>query len=299
MAHARLMNAKHTCRSDRDLAMQQEWEQKMFQAILAGRDAAKQLQTGTVQPEDAAPLRNAIVYGEQCRGKLALSYLPMVTIIARRYSYSGLCEELVQEGMVGILQAIDICADKENRFIVIKIIVKQALYRLLQQKNIIRFPPHVAAAMRKISTVSKWIERDTGHIPQAEHIAEEMQLPIGIVRKVLSCIQSAGACSLDTPASEDSDDTFVDLFATTEPTPEEVFEQEDLRTQVLDVLKTLEPLEESTIKLRFGFIGGEIYTAEETAQELRISLEDEQRLEIKAMRKLRHPSRSTFLREYL
>ncbi len=153
--------------------------------------------------------------------------------------------------------------------------------------------------MRKISTVSKWIERDTGHITQAEHITAEMQLPIGIVRKVLSCIKSVGTCSLDTPASEDSDDTFVDLFATSEPTPEEVFEQEDLRAQILDVLKTLEPLEESTIKLRFGFISGEIYTAKETAQELRISLEYEQRLEIKAMRKLRHPSRSSFLREYL
>ncbi len=303
MPHAKIMKAKYTHQSyEQDCAKREEWEQEMMQAIQAGRDALKVLQDNTVLLEDVPALRCTVQFGQQCREQLTLSYLPLITIFARRYSYIGSIsiEEIIQEGTVNLLQVIDNCNYKTQHMPSIKRIVKQALYHLIQQKNIIHFPNSAAIAIRKVIKVSKCMECALGYSPKAEKIAQEMLIPIGIVRKLLSYIQSSNTYSLDAPAIDDESNlVFGDFIMATDPNAEQLMELEELRAQILDVLKTLEPMEESTIKLRFGFIGGEIFSAEETAQELKISLDEEQRLEIKAMRKLRHPSRSTFLRDYL
>ena len=210
-------------------------------------------------------------------------------------------EDLMQEGTLGLLEVIDTYKGGSLNFAaMITVQVRRAIGRLITQKSSIKLPPPVSAAARKISTVSKYLERDTGHEPQPEDIAEEMTIPLGVVRKLLIYIRFTRAFSLDAPISDKWDSTaFGDLLVKGEPTLEELTEREELREQVREVLATLEPVEESTIRLRFGFVGGEVYTAEETADELKIPLDEEQRVEIKAMRKLRHPSRSSFLRDYL
>ncbi len=219
------------------------------------------------------------------------------------YSYGGSIskEDLIQEGALGLLNIIDNYKGGTLNFSsFIAVEIKHAMSRLINQKATLKLPSNISAAVRKVGTVSKNLERDYGHEPQAEDIAEEMTIPPAVVRRLLYFIHSSKALSLDAPAFDEADgSTFGELFATDELTPEELTEQRELQEQVREVLATLEPLEESTIRLRFGFVGGEVYTAEETAEELRLPLDEEQRLEIKALRKLRHPSRSSFLRDYL
>lgn len=274
----------------------------MLRAILDGRAAKEQLQQHTVRLEDIADAKRAVVAGEQSREELTLSYLPLVAIIARRFSYSNVSmDDLIQEGALGLLNIIDTYKGGSLNFpAFITVGIKQAMSKLIKQKEVFKLPSTVSAAVRKVSTISKYMERDTGHEPQPEEIAEEMKIPPAIVRKLLIYIKTSSAFSLDAPVSSESDSaTFEELFVKEEPTLEEMAERRDLQEQVREVLKTLEPVEESAIRLRFGFVGGEIYTAEETADELKLPPDEEQRVEIKAMRKLRHPSRSSFLRDYL
>lgn len=274
----------------------------LLRAIQIGREAKEQLQQHTVKLEDAAALKRAVIAGKQSRDELALSYLPLLAITAKRYSYGSMpMEDLMQEGTLGLLEVIDTYKGGTLNFpAIITVRVKRAMGQLIRQRAAVQFPPHVSAAVRKVAAVSKCMERDTGHEPQPEDIAEEMTIPPAIVRRLLNYIRSSKAISLDAPVFDEADDAvFGDLFAAEEPTPEELTERRELREQVREVLKTLKPVEESAIRLRFGFIGGEVFTAEETADELKLTLDEEQRVEIKAMRKLRHPSRSSFLRDYL
>lgn len=277
-------------------------ERVLLRAIQIGREAKEQLQQHTVKLEDAAALKRAVIAGKQSRDELALSYLPLLAITAKRYSYGSIpMEDLMQEGTLGLLEVIDTYKGGALNFpAIITVRVKRAMGQLITQKAAVQLPPHVSAAVRKVTAVSKCLERDTGHEPQPEDIAEEMTIPPAIVRRLLYYIRSSKAISMDAPVFDETDDAaFGDLFAAEEPTPEELAERRELREQVREVLKTLKPVEESTIRLRFGFVGGEVYTAEETADELKLPLDEEQRVEIKAMRKLRHPSRSSFLRDYL
>lgn len=287
----------HKCGS-----MSADREKVLLCAVQLGHTAKEQLQQHTVCIEDIAAAQRAVIAGEQAREELAVSYLPMLAVIARRYNYGGIpMEDIVQESVVNVLEYLDTYDGGHlNLSAIISVHVKHAMGRLIAQKQAVKLPPHTSAAIRKINAVSKCLERDTGHEPPAEDIAEEMVLSPAIVRRLLIYIRSTKARSLDASASDESDGAvFGDMFAANEPTPEELAERRDLRDQVQEILKTLEPVEESAIKLRFGFIGGELYSAEETAEELMLPLDEEQRVEIKAMRKLRHPSRSTFLREYL
>ena len=283
--------------------MSPDTEQALLRAIQLGHEAKEQLQQHTVRIEDIAEAQRAIVAGEQSRTKLAVSYLPLLAIIARRYSYGGSIskEDLIQEGAIGLLNIIDNYKGGTLNFpSFIAVEIKYAMSRLIKQKATLKLPSNISAAVRKVGTVSKNLERDYGHEPQAEDIAEEMTIPPAVVRRLLYYIRSSKALSLDAPAFDEADgSTFGELFVADELTPEELTEQRELQEQVKEVLATLEPLEESTIRLRFGFVGGEVYTAEETAEELLLPLDEEQRLEIKALRKLRHPSRSSFLRDYL
>lgn len=283
-------------------AMSPDRERVLLRAIQIGRDAKEQLQQHTVRLEDIAAAQRDITNGAAAREELALSYFPLVAITARRYSYSSVpMDDLIQEGALGLLNIIDTYKDGPLNFpAFITIEIKQALGRLFKQKASVKIPPKVSAAVRKVNTVSKYMERDIGYEPQPEDIAEEMTISPAIVRKLLIYLKTSSAFSLDTPISDESGSaTFEDLFVKDEPTPEELAERRELREQVREVLATLEPAEESTIRLRFGFVGGEVYTAEETADELKLPFDEEQRVEIKAMRKLRHPSRSSFLRDYL
>lgn len=278
-------------------------ERVLLRTIQIGREAKAQLQQHMVRLEDVATAQRDITNGAAAREELTLSYLPMLAILAKRYSYGGSfsMEDLMQEGALGLLEAIDTYKGETLNFpAIITVRVRRAMGQLIRQRSAVQLPPHVSAAVRKVAAVSKCMERDTGHEPQPEDIAEEMTIPSGVVRKLLIYIRFTSAFSLDAPISDESDSTaFGDLFAKEEPTLEELAEREELREQVRVVLATLEPVEESAIRLRFGFIGGEVYSAEETAEELMLPLDEEQRVEIKAMRKLRHPSRSSFLRDYL
>ena len=284
-------------------SMSADRERVLLRAIRIGREAKEQLQQHTVKLEDAAALKRDVLAGEQSRDELAVSYLPLLAVIARRYSYGSMpTEDLIQEESFGLLEAIDVCSQKEelNLAAVITVKAKDTVHKMIEQKRVMRLPSPTTTAIRRVNYVSECLEKETGHTPMAEDIAEEMTIPPAIARKLLIYIRASSAKSLDEPVANERDSaTFGELCKVNEPSPQELLEQEDLCTQVRDVLKTLEPVEESAIRLRFGFIGGEVYTAEETADELKLPLDEEQRVEIKAMRKLRHPSRSSFLRDYL
>lgn len=272
---------------------------KMLHAIVAGREAQRRIDAGAL-PDELVELERAVREGEQCRDNLILYYLPLITILTKRYDYTGVpLEDLKQETILSTLEAID-KYKAGTAFPQIKMLVRQTLHRLIGRESHIRIEPQMQRALRKVKTVVKFMENISGQPPTAEHVATEMNAPIGIIRKLLHYLHASQTYTLDAPVqSEDSDCSFGDLIAAQGTPMEEEIEQIDLRTQMLDVLSTLEPLEESTIKLRFGFIGGEIYSAWEVAQELHVKQQEEEWLEVKAMRKLRHPSRSMLLREYL
>ncbi|WP_312938747.1 sigma-70 family RNA polymerase sigma factor [Oscillibacter sp.] len=284
-------------------AMSPDRERVLLRAIQEGRAAKEQLQQHTVRLEDIAAAKRDIANGVAAREELTLSYLPLLAIIAKRYSYGNSIsmEDLMQEGALGLLEAIETCNEIPLNFpAIITVRIRQALGRLIGQKNAVHIPHQVTGAIQKIRTTSECFSKETGCKPEVNDIAEEMTIPPAIVRMLLNYTKSFYTRSLDAPVSDESDSaTFGDLFVKDEPTPEELAEHRELREQVREVLATLEPAEESAIRLRFGFVGGEVYTAEETAEELNLPLDQEQRVEIKAMRKLRHPSRSSFLRDYL
>ncbi len=281
--------------------MPPEREAAMLQAIQDGREAKSRLAQGGTESDNSAALREAARYGEECRAMLAIAYLPTLVLFARRYSYTGVpMEDLVQEATVGMLEALDSNkANSLNLAAAIHVQIKHALHRIISQQNAVRFPPAITAAIRKIKRVSECLANDSGTAPQAEDVAGEMAIPPAIARQLMQYHRVSAAASLDAPLNdEEGGITLADLFCSEELTPEDVAERESLRTQILEILETLEPIEASTIKLRFGFVG-EALDARETAQELKIPMDLEQKTEIRALRKLRHPSRSKFLEDYL
>lgn len=277
-------------------------EAALLAAVQLGNAAREQLRQHTVRIEDIPAAKRDAAAGRQAREALILAYLPFLTMIARRYCDSLSADDLIQESAVGLLKSMDRYRGGVFDFpAVICAQVKYAIQKMLIQRDAVKLPDSILCAIRKVGAVVQCLERGMGRAC-AEDVAEEMAIPPAIARKLLY-YTAAGrrAFSLDAPISGDPSDAaaWIDFLASGSPAPERQAEREDLRERVREVLSTLEPVEESAIRLRFGFVGGEIYSAEETAAELTLPLNEEQKVEIRAMRKLRHPSRNALLREYL
>lgn len=270
-------------------------EQQLFAAIQAGRKAKE-------NPCADPMVRKEVIHeGKLCRQSLIVAYLPLVVEIAEKYSvYSIPLPDLIQEGTLGLLRAVDSYdpASGSKFAAVVTVKVKDTLHDMLAiQQRPVRCPLKVAHAVNKIRRISTCITQELGHPPSAEEIAEEIKAPTEIVRKLRQLDEPAS--SLDAFAGEDQDTTVGELLAADAPTPEDILLQDDLRKRMMQVLDTLEPMEETVLKLRFGFIDHAALSPDMTAEELGISLEEVSRIEIKALRKLRHPSRSQYLQDYL
>lgn len=270
-------------------------EQQLFAAMQAGRKA-KENPNG-----DPTVRKKMIQEGKICRQSLIVAYLPLVADIAKRYITASIpLPDLIQEGTLGLLRAVDsydpACGIKLSAVVTVK--VKNTLYDLLAvQKRPMRYPVKIGRAVNKIRRISTCMTQELGHPPSDEEIAEETRTPAEIVRRLLQLDEPIS--SLDILTGENDKTTIGELLASDAPTPEDLLLQDDLRERIRQVLDTLEPMEETVIKLRFGFLDGTVLSPEMTAEEMNLSPEEVSRIEVKALRKLRHPSRSLYLRDFL
>ena len=254
-------------------------------------------------PEEEVDLAIRMANGdEEAKKRMAEANLRLVVSIAKRYVGRGmLFLDLIQEGNLGLIKAVEkFNYQKGYKFSTYATWwIRQAITRAIaDQARTIRIPVHMVETINKVIRVSRQLLQELGHDPTPEEIAAEMDMPVDKVRDILKIAQEP--VSLETPIGEEEDSHLGDFIPDEDASePAEAASFTLLKEQLMEVLDTLTPREKKVLELRFGITDGRTRTLEEVGKEFNVTRERIRQIEAKALRKLRHPSRSKKLKDFL
>lgn len=254
-------------------------------------------------PEEEIDLAVRIKDGDEvAKKRLAEANLRLVVSIAKRYLGRGMqFLDLIQEGNLGLIKAVEkFDYTKGFKFSTYATWwIRQAITRAIaDQARTIRIPVHMVETINKVKKVSSQLLHTNGHEPSADEISDELGMPVDKVREILRVAQEP--VSLETPIGEEEDSHLGDFIPDDDaPAPQDAASHTLLKEQLNEVLDTLTPREEKVLRLRFGLEDGRSRTLEEVGKEFNVTRERIRQIEAKALRKLRHPSRSKKLKDFL
>ncbi len=253
--------------------------------------------------QEEADLAQKMADGDlDAKHRLAEANLRLVVSIAKRYVGRGmLFLDLIQEGNLGLIKAVEkFDYTKGYKFSTYATWwIRQAITRAIaDQARTIRIPVHMVETINKFIRVTRQLVQELGRDPLPEEVAKELNMPIDKVGEIMKIAQEP--VSLETPIGEEEDSSLQDFIQDNEtPAPQDAATFRLLKEQLVDVLGTLTPREEKVLRLRFGLDNGRARTLEEVGKEFNVTRERIRQIEAKALRKLRHPSRSKKLKDYL